>query len=88
MPGNKRGFAAMKEEGREEEVSEIASMGGTAAHESGNANEFDSEEAREAGRKGGKSQGQENNPRNFTNLSEDELSQIASKGGRKSRGGR
>ena len=32
---------------------EIASMGGRAAHESGNAHEFTSEEARKAGRKGG-----------------------------------
>lgn len=32
---------------------EIASEGGRAAHESGNAHEFSSEEAREAGRKGG-----------------------------------
>jgi len=32
---------------------EIASMGGRAAHRSGNAHEFDAEEAREAGRRGG-----------------------------------
>jgi general stress protein YciG len=32
---------------------EIASKGGKAAHESGHAHEFDSAEAREAGRKGG-----------------------------------
>lgn len=31
----------------------ISSMGGRAAHESGHAHEFDSAEAREAGRKGG-----------------------------------
>jgi hypothetical protein len=31
----------------------IASKGGKAAHESGHAHEFNSEEAREAGRKGG-----------------------------------
>ena len=31
----------------------IASQGGKAAHQSGNAHEFTSEEAREAGRKGG-----------------------------------
>lgn len=47
--GSKRGFAAMDEERQRE----IASMGGKAAHESGNAHEFTSEEAREAGRKGG-----------------------------------
>ena len=45
----KRGFAVMDEE----EQREIASKGGRAAHESGNAHEFDSEEAAEAGRKGG-----------------------------------
>lgn len=44
-----RGFASMDENKRRE----IASKGGKAAHESGNAHEFDSEEAREAGRKGG-----------------------------------
>ncbi|AFZ66175.1 KGG domain-containing protein [Deinococcus peraridilitoris] len=44
-----RGFAGMDEEKQRE----IASEGGKAAHESGNAHEFTSEEAREAGRKGG-----------------------------------
>lgn len=44
-----KGFASMDEDRRRE----IASEGGKAAHESGNAHEFDSEEAREAGRKGG-----------------------------------
>ena len=44
-----RGFAAMNEEKQRE----IASMGGKAAHASGHAHEFTSEEAREAGRKGG-----------------------------------
>lgn len=46
-----RGFASMDEDKQRE----IASMGGKAAHESGNAHEFDSEEARKAGRKGGQS---------------------------------
>jgi general stress protein YciG len=46
-----RGFAGMSEERRRE----IASKGGKAAHQSGNANEFDSESGREAGRKGGQS---------------------------------
>ena len=45
----KRGFAVMDEE----EQREIASKGGRAAHESGNAHKFDSEEAAEAGRRGG-----------------------------------
>lgn len=44
-----RGFAAMDQQKQRE----IASMGGKAAHESGHAHEFTSEEAREAGRKGG-----------------------------------
>ena len=44
-----RGFAAMDQERQRE----IASQGGRAAHQSGNAHEFDSEEAREAGRRGG-----------------------------------
>jgi uncharacterized protein len=46
---SKRGFASMDEERQRE----IASKGGKAAHESGNAHEFDSESARKAGQKGG-----------------------------------
>ncbi len=42
----KRGFAAMDPQRQRE----IASQGGRAAHASGNAHEFTSEEAREAGR--------------------------------------
>ncbi len=50
MPNRKkRGFAAMDEKRQRE----IASMGGKAAHRSGNAHEFTSREAREAGRKRG-----------------------------------
>lgn len=45
----KRGFAAMDRE----KVREIASKGGKAAHAAGTAHEFTSEEAAEAGRKGG-----------------------------------
>jgi general stress protein YciG len=44
-----RGFASMDEDRQRE----IASKGGRAAHKSGNAHEFDAEEAREAGRRGG-----------------------------------
>lgn len=51
--GGGRGFAGMNPEKQRE----IASKGGKAAHESGNAHEFDSEEAREAGRKGGQASG-------------------------------
>lgn len=46
-----RGFAAMDEARRRE----ISRMGGRAAHESGNAHEWDSNEARAAGRLGGRS---------------------------------
>lgn len=45
-----RRFASMDEDRQRE----IASMGGRAAHEKGTAHEFTSEEAREAGRKGGR----------------------------------
>jgi general stress protein YciG len=51
--GSGRGFASMDEDKQRE----IASQGGRAAHESGNAHEFDSEEAREAGSKGGQARG-------------------------------
>ncbi|HKG27177.1 MAG TPA: KGG domain-containing protein [Thermomicrobiales bacterium] len=44
-----RGFAAMDAQRQRE----IAAAGGRAAHEKGTAHEFSSEEAREAGRKGG-----------------------------------
>ena len=44
-----RGFASMDPQRQRE----IASEGGRAAHERGTAHEFTSEEAREAGRKGG-----------------------------------
>lgn len=45
----RRGFASMDEEKQRE----IASKGGKAAHASGRAHEFSSEEARRAGKKGG-----------------------------------
>jgi general stress protein YciG len=46
---SKRGFASMDEERQRE----IASEGGRAAHASGHAHQFTSEEARRAGQKGG-----------------------------------
>lgn len=46
---SKRGFAGMDEQKQRE----IAAKGGRASHEKGSAHEFSSEEAREAGRKGG-----------------------------------
>lgn len=47
---HRRGFASMNPKRQRE----IASMGGRAAHKSGNAHEWNSEEAVKAGRKGGK----------------------------------
>lgn len=44
-----RGFAGMDPNKQRE----IASQGGKAAHQKGTAHEFNSDEAREAGRKGG-----------------------------------
>lgn len=49
MARNKRGFASMDPDKQRQ----IASKGGRAAHRRGTAHEFTSEEAREAGRKGG-----------------------------------
>lgn len=49
-PRRPRGFAAMDCK----LVSEIARKGGKAAHTAGTAHEFTSDEAREAGRKGGR----------------------------------
>ena len=54
---NKRGFAAMSEE----EQRRIASMGGKAAHESGKAHQWTSEEAARAGSRGGKNRSRQNN---------------------------
>lgn len=47
--GRPRGFAAMSRD----RVIEIARLGGRAAHAAGTAHEFTTDEAREAGRKGG-----------------------------------
>ncbi|MGY0673008.1 KGG domain-containing protein [Xanthomonas campestris] len=68
-----RGFASMDEDKQRE----IASKGGKAAHASGNAHEFDSEEAREAGRKGGESVSQDR----------EHMADIGRKGGENSGGG-
>jgi general stress protein YciG len=59
-----RGFASMDPQRQRE----IASEGGRAAHEKGTAHEFTSEEAREAGRKGG--QARSANRRNAMNNSQ------------------
>ncbi|HEY0886417.1 conidiation-specific protein 10 [Ramlibacter sp. RBP-2] len=55
-----RGFASMDPQRQRE----IASEGGRAAHEKGTAHEFTSEEAREAGRKGGQARSQANRNKN------------------------
>ena len=49
MCKEQRGFASMSPEKQRE----IASKGGKAAHQKGTAHQWTSEEAREAGRKGG-----------------------------------
>ncbi len=48
-PARKRGFGSMDPS----QVRELARRGGQAAHRSGKAHEFSSDEARAAGRKGG-----------------------------------
>lgn len=68
-----RGFASMDDE----EQREIASKGGKAAHEKGTAHEFNSEEAREAGRKGGET----------VSKDREHMSEIGRKGGEASGGG-
>lgn len=70
MSTNERGFASMDDEKQRE----IASKGGHAAHEKGTAHEFSSEEAREAGKKGGETTSQD---REF-------MSEIGKKGGKSS----
>ena len=54
-----RGFASMDPQRQRE----IASEGGRAAHERGTAHEFTSEEAREAGRKGGQARAENRSAR-------------------------
>ena len=51
MARARKGFAAMSDDKQRE----IASMGGRAAHRAGTAHEWDSDEARRAGQKGGRS---------------------------------
>ena len=68
-----RGFASMDEDKQRE----IASKGGKAAHERGTAHEFDSDEARAAGRKGGEA----------VSRNREHMSDIGHKGGEGSNGG-
>lgn len=71
-PKSRRGFASMSPEQR----ARIASLGGRAAHASGNAHEYTSEEAREAGRKGGVAVSQD---RSY-------MAEIGARGGRNGKG--
>ena len=63
-----RGFASMDRDRQRQ----IASKGGRAAHEKGTAHEWTSEEAREAGRRGGlKSHGRQTEPSDAERIVED-----------------
>jgi general stress protein YciG len=75
-PGStsKRGFASMDEERQRE----IASEGGRAAHASGHAHQFTSEEARRAGQKGGEA----------VSANREHMAAIGRKGGEASHGRR
>lgn len=66
--GSNRGFAAMDPEKQRK----IASEGGKAAHQSGNAHEFDSEEAKKAGQKGGKASHQSSDSSDTSDSTMDE----------------
>lgn len=57
MASTNRGFASMDRAKQRE----IASKGGRAAHAKGTAHKFTSEEAREAGRKGGRARSRKRN---------------------------
>lgn len=72
--GGGRGFAGMDPD----QQRQIAAEGGRAAHESGNAHEFNSEEAREAGSKGGKAAHASGNAHEFDSK---EASEAGRKGG-------
>lgn len=69
-----RGLASADEETRKR----VARQGGKAAHEQGKAHEFTSEEAREAGRKGGQ----------IVSQNRQHMSEIGRKGGENSSGRR
>ncbi len=73
-PLEKRGLASADAETRKR----VASMGGKAAHQAGTAHEFNSDEAREAGRKGGQA----------VSRDRQHMSAIGREGGRNSRGNR
>ena len=70
----RRGFAAMDKE----EHRELARSGGVAAHAAGLAHKFSSEQAREAGKKGGKT----------TSANREHMAEIGRRGGHARRGHR
>ncbi|TFY98122.1 KGG domain-containing protein [Ramlibacter rhizophilus] len=78
---SRRGFASMDPERQRA----IASKGGKAAHQSGNAHEFTPEEARRAGSKGGKAAHERGTAHEFTS---EEARRAGRKGGEASGGGR
>jgi general stress protein YciG len=61
--GRGRGFAGMSAEKQRS----IASKGGRAAHRKGTAHEFDSEEGRRAGQKGGRARARNRNNQSGSN---------------------
>lgn len=80
-PRSNRGFAAMDPERQRQ----IASKGGRASHQSGNAHQFTSDEARIAGSKGGKAAHERGTAHEFTS---EEARAAGRKGGQASHGGR
>jgi len=74
--GRGRGFAGMDAE----QQRRIASAGGRAAHASGHAHEFTSEEAREAGRKGGEVRSQRGRASGTTAMVEHDIQGIDNPG--------
>ena len=88
---DRRGFASMDERKQRE----IASKGGRAAHEKGTAHEFNSQEARDAGRKGGQAVSRDREHmaeiggKGGQAVSRDRqhMAEIGRKGGENSRGG-
>jgi general stress protein YciG len=70
---DRRGFASMESEKQRR----IASAGGRAAHQRGSAHEFNPEEAREAGRKGGQQ----------TSRNREHMAEIGRRGGGRARDG-
>ena len=69
MADSNRGLASADKKTREE----VAQQGGNARSQDADYSEL--------GQKGGRSQGQEDNPGNFSNRSQDEVEDIARKGG-------